>query len=310
MSEEKQDKILALHQFSNDVMQVWSRTDEIRKLFCHNLTEIEFKFFCGMGIALGANPFKREIWNVKYDKTKPAAIFTGRDFARKKAQEQPDYDGHIADAVYSNDDFTVETGIPNHKYKLKDRGELLGAYFLGHRKSISKPFYLYVNFSEYDKQQSLWKTIPVTMIKKVAEAQGCRMMFQGVFAGTYDESEAFDNSFEDAEVLGPPIEMPTAKGPIDKVETAPADTKKPPEIKKDDVNAGRFAQWSELQDEEITIALNDSRDAYKKNKERMAAQGFDNIGKVLAQFGVKSLSPTDMTPEQYWRIYDHLIGSK
>jgi len=212
------DKVLALHQFSNDVMQIWSKTDEVRKLFAPDLNEVEFKFFCGLGITLGANPFKREIWPVKYDKSKPAAIFTGRDFARRKAQEQNDYDGHIAEAVYSNDDFKVVNGLPKHEWSWGDRGDLLGAYFLGNRKNIKSQFFHYVKLSEYNKKQSSWNTMPETMIKKVAEAQGLRMMFQGIFEGTYDESESYGAGFSEADVLGDPIEMPKPKDIEKKVE--------------------------------------------------------------------------------------------
>lgn len=104
------------------------------------------------------------------------------------------------------------------------------------------------------------------------------------------------------------IKMPTPKGPIDKVETAPANEKAHKEIENEYIgDPGRFTQWAELDEEEIKSVLNALRGHYKSCKERMAAQGFDNIGKVLAHFEVKSLSPTDMSPEQYWRIYDHII---
>ena len=42
---------------------------------------------------------------------------------------------------------------------------------------------------EYSLPQSLWKSKPETMIKKVAEAQALRQSFQEVFAGTYSYAE-------------------------------------------------------------------------------------------------------------------------
>lgn len=183
-------------QKSQNGMEVWdnSRSDKIRKLFAPQLTNDEFNFFWGLGKGLQANPFTREIWAVKYDKNKPAQVFLGRDFYRKKAQEQPDYNGHVVDAVYENDDFKVRSGIPDHEYNLKDRGKLLGAYCVVHKKGQEYSFMVYVELAEYSTGQSNWKKQPATMIKKVAEAQALRGAYQGVFRGTYDESEQWEES--------------------------------------------------------------------------------------------------------------------
>lgn len=168
---------------------VWEQIENIRALFAPSLTDKEFMFFVKLGRSLGANPFLREIWAVKYDPKQPAQIFLGRDFYRRKAQEIPMYDGHIVDAVYENDEFIVENGKPKHSYNLKNRGKLIGAYCVVHRKDIKNPYFVFVEINEYNKGLSNWKIMPATMIKKVAEAQALRGAFQGVFAGTYDESE-------------------------------------------------------------------------------------------------------------------------
>ena len=97
--------------------------EEIRKIFAPNLSVVEFKIFVATGKATGLNPYLKEIWAVKYD-GKSAQIFIGRDGYRKSAQRQPSYDYHLADAVYSNDEFNVENGEVRHKYCLKDRGDL------------------------------------------------------------------------------------------------------------------------------------------------------------------------------------------
>lgn len=175
-----------------DTLEVWNKINEIRKVFAPNLSDKEFIFFVELGKSLGANPFKREIWAVKYDKNQPAQIFLGRDFYRKKAQELPNYNGHIVDAVYENDEFEVVNGQPKHRYSLKNRGKLIGAYCVVYRKDTENPYFVYVDFNEYNKGFSNWKSMPATMIKKVAEAQALRGAFQGVFAGTYDESEQWE----------------------------------------------------------------------------------------------------------------------
>jgi phage recombination protein Bet len=174
---------------SRNAIAIWENLGEVRAQFAPTLSDKEFAFFVTLGKSLGANPFKREIWAVKYDASKPASIFLGRDFYRMKAQDQEDYDGHLADAVYKNDNFKVVNGIPEHSYSMLDRGPLIGAYCVVYRKSIKNPYFVFVKIDEYNKAFALWKSMPHTMIVKVAEAQGLRGAFQGIFAGTYDESE-------------------------------------------------------------------------------------------------------------------------
>ncbi len=197
-------------------IQLWddqTKVEEIKKLFAPDLTPIEFSIFVGIGKATGLNPYLREMWGVKYGKS-PASIFIGRDGYRKSAQRSPDYDYHISDAIYSNDQFEVEDGIPRHVYNIKnDRGKIVGAYCVVKRKSSSKPNFAFVELKEYysgnkgtdgkvkiksydgksyPMKETLWDTKPATMIKKVAEAQCLRMTFQELFAGTYDESEQWE----------------------------------------------------------------------------------------------------------------------
>jgi len=162
---------------------------EIKKLFAPKLTDMEFKFFVGLGKATGLNPFTREIWSIKYDEKSPAQVFIGRDGYRKGAQSHSDYDYHQADAVYQNDDFSVVDGQPRHKYNLKDRGKLIGAFCVAKRHKSSRPMYVFVELHEYSTGRSVWRDKPATMVKKVAEAQCLRACFQDLFGGTYAEEE-------------------------------------------------------------------------------------------------------------------------
>lgn len=165
---------------------------EVKKVFAPKLNETEFSFFVGLGKSLNANPFTREIWAVKYKDNEPATIFCGRDFYRKKSQEQSQYNGHTVDSVYSKDSFVVKNGTPEHSYSLADRGVLVGAYCVVHKKNTQIPYFTYVKVSEYSKSTPIWGKYPDTMIKKVAESQALRGAFQGIFSGTYDESEEFE----------------------------------------------------------------------------------------------------------------------
>lgn len=187
-----------------------TQLQEVKQIYGQNLDDGEWRTFLAIGKATGLNPFLREIYAVKYGNQK-ASIFIGRDGYRKSAQANEDYDYHTVDAVYDNDEFKMIAGEPNHQYKLKDRGSLVGAYCIVKRKSASKAMYVFVEFVEYyaghkesypdgkiktnsygAMKPTVWDTKPATMIKKVAEAQALRMAFQDIFAGTYDESEDWE----------------------------------------------------------------------------------------------------------------------
>lgn len=168
------------------------KLEEIRKLFAPKLSDMEFKFFVGLGKASRLNPFTREIWAVKYQDSAPAQVFIGRDGYRKAAQAHSDYDFHQCDAVYENDDFDVTNGEVHHKYKLTNRGALVGAYCIAKRHKSSRPMYVFADLKEYSTGKSLWNPQtgkPATMIKKVAESQCLRACFQDLLGGTYGEEE-------------------------------------------------------------------------------------------------------------------------
>ena len=194
-------KALAISaQGSAAIWQEQSKLAEIKKIYGKDLTDSEFAILVQIGQATHLNPFLREIWAVKYG-TNPAQIFIGRDGYRKAAQGNPDYDYHLVDAVYQNDDFKIEDGEVRHTYSVKQRGTLVGAYCVVKRKSSSKTMFNFVDLKEYTTGKSLWVTKPATMIKKVAEAQGLRMAFQQLFAGTYDESEEWQEEMPQAKVI-------------------------------------------------------------------------------------------------------------
>lgn len=205
-----EEEVKALQLVDSDT--VWKQHEIIRKTFAPELDKNEWRLFYGMGRSLQANPFTREIMAVKYGSQ--LNLILGRDFMRRKAQEQNDYDGHHTAAIYSNDKFTVSNGQVNHEYTFTNRGDLVGAYCQVFRKSINRPYHVEVLFSEYyqgayedphtrdvkkknrwnkDMSENTWDEKPQTMICKVAEAQALRGAFQGVFKGTYDESEQWKN---------------------------------------------------------------------------------------------------------------------
>lgn len=173
---------------------VWNNEvnlSEIRQVFGKGLSDAEWQTFMSIGKATGLNPFLKEIWCIKYSNNDAAQIFISRDGYRKSAQRQADYDYHNADAVYENDTFLVKNGEIEHSYGIKDRGKLVGAYCVIKRKTASKSQFCYVEAKEYMKNSAIWREKSATMLKKVAEAQCLRLVFQNIYAGTYSEYEAW-----------------------------------------------------------------------------------------------------------------------
>lgn len=213
----------------NNIAILDSKAAEIKQLFAPTLTQIEFDYFISLAKSLNANPFKKEIYAIKYmawnkdtkqNDLPQLSVFCGRDLYRRVAQEQPDYLVHIASPIYANDIYEKTNGQVTHKTSLKNRGELVGAYCSLWKKNCNIPFTVEVLFSEYKKTTKIWQDIPATMICKVAESQCLRMAYQGVFAGTYDESENWQvqNNTIDIpikEVSEQPKELPTFKHSID-----------------------------------------------------------------------------------------------
>lgn len=224
---------------NDNELSVWSddkQVAEVKAIYGKDLTDSEFNILRGIGKATGLNPFLREVWAVKYG-TSPASIFVGRDGYRKAAQGNIDYDFHLVDAVYTNDDFTIEDGVVKHTYKIADRGSLVGAYCTVKRKGSTKATFTFVELKEYyagnkdetgkvkvgkfgEMKATLWDTKPATMIKKVAEAQGLRMAFQSLFGGTYDESEQWE------EKAKTPVPENVVEAKVTVVAPAPVEVKK------------------------------------------------------------------------------------
>lgn len=161
---------------------------DIRDICPPRVTKTEFDNFINQIKTIGANPFTREAYLIKYGDGAAMTVI-GRDFYRRVAQSQAEYDYHHVDAVYSNDQFMVSDGEIKHKYDLNDRGKLMGAYCTVKRRNSSKTMYEFTEFVEYNQKKSMWLSKPATMIKKTAEQHALRMAFQAVFEGTYGQDE-------------------------------------------------------------------------------------------------------------------------
>jgi len=141
-----------------------------------NLTDAERNQFFSIAKAFELNPFKREIYCIAYGQGqyRKLSIITGYEVYLKRAERTGKMDGY---------EVTTE-----------GEGRNLKAIVTIYRKDWSKPFKHEVYFPEYSQDNQIWKTKPITMIKKVAIAQAFRLCFPDEFGGMpYTSDELPDN---------------------------------------------------------------------------------------------------------------------
>lgn len=162
---------------------------DIKDYFCPNATDKECVLFGQLCKANGLNPWLKEAYLIKYDKSAPAAMVTGKDAYMKRADEHPAFDGYEAGVKV----FVPEVGQVEYRegtafYAMLGE-ELIGGWAKVYRKDRSRPYYEEVPLKEYDKGQSKWKEAPATMIRKVALVHALREAFPTNIQGMYDADE-------------------------------------------------------------------------------------------------------------------------
>lgn len=167
--------------------------DSYLKAMNTSLSSSEVTQFRKIAQAYGLNPFKREIYVSKFGNN--FSIIVGFETYLKRAERS----GLLAG-------WTVETqGLINSSDVAKSD---ITAVIKIHRKDWTHPFIHSVHFSEYVQKKSdgtvnkFWREKPMTMIKKVAMAQGFRLCFPDENGGLpYTSEELGAEPIYDAEVL-------------------------------------------------------------------------------------------------------------
>jgi phage recombination protein Bet len=170
-----------------------------------NLTPTEEKQFIEISQAFGLNPFKREIYASKYGNS--FSIIVGFETYIKRAERSGRLSG-----------WNVKTeGEINYSDVAKSRIRAIITIF---RKDWSQPFVHEVYFEEYAQKtkdgylNKFWREKPITMIKKVAMAQGFRLCFSDELGGlpyTSEEIGVFTESFDVTnESPSPAITIPSS----------------------------------------------------------------------------------------------------
>lgn len=130
------------------------------------------------------NPFLNEAYLVKFN-GQPAQLITGKEAFTKRAEEHEHYDGYRAGLIINRNDEILEI---EGSFTIKN-DVLLGGWCEVYRKDRTHPIVAKVGFDEYNKGQSTWKTMPKTMIRKVAIVQAHREAFPKKLGAMYIEEE-------------------------------------------------------------------------------------------------------------------------
>jgi len=187
--------------FSIDMKENWYDSPKMRQLimrtYAPSASPEEFMLFTQVCKERHLSPVDNEIsfqkrWSRRKEKQKDGSFkdvwdekvlfVTHRDGYLKIAKQDPSFEGLNAQVIYENDDFEVRTDengsvIINHKFGLKNRGEIVGAWAIAKRKGYD-PVVEVVPFNEYYDanvgNNVNWDKYKHSMIQKVAESHALR----------------------------------------------------------------------------------------------------------------------------------------
>lgn len=188
------------------------------------------------------NPFLGEAYLVKYDAI--AQIITSKEAFMKRAENNPNFIGFRAGIIIKRGSEVI-----NQEGEFMIDGDvLLGGWAEVHRDDRKFPVTAMVSLKEYSKGQATWKTMPCTMIRKVALVHALREAFPASLGELYvsDEMPAETVQYEEVkseqevkqnansqELPPEPAQEPT---PAEKKEPAdPAPKQKPAEPEVPDI---------------------------------------------------------------------------
>ena len=191
--------------------------DDIRQLLVAKGNKVqpsdaEVMTFLRVAQGMGANPFLGDIYLIKYTQDSPASTVTGKDYFTKVARSLGG--SWKAGLIIQRGDEVIEV---EGEFKLKT-DTLLGGWAIVHTKDATMPFGAKVTLEEYSSNQSTWKKMPHTMIRKVALVHSLREAYPERLGGLYDSSE-MQQAVPQVDLVSAVEDIPTVEP--SKVITAP-----------------------------------------------------------------------------------------
>lgn len=155
-----------------------------------NISDQELVMFINLCKYQQLNPFLNEAYMIKFGNL-PAQLVVGKEAYMKKAEDHPKYDGLRAGVIIERKGEIIEL---EGSFTLK--GDIiLGGWAEVFRSDRKYPLVVKIGIEEYLKKkkdgttQSTWKSMPKTMIRKVAIVQALREAFPANLGAMYTEEE-------------------------------------------------------------------------------------------------------------------------
>lgn len=175
--------------FKNDAgVEVQVTAEDVTRLICPLADEKEVALFLAHCQAHHLDPFTKEAYLIKYDRSKPASIVTNYNVFNARAQRFADYRG-IEDGVVILDRDGGIVRRPGSAVYAKALGETLLGGWARVRRDGKEDTYVELALEDYSTGQSKWKTSPGLMINKCAKSAAWRTAYPSEFAGMYSAEE-------------------------------------------------------------------------------------------------------------------------
>ncbi|OOV78868.1 phage recombination protein Bet [Mammaliicoccus fleurettii] len=184
------------------------------------------------------NPFLNEAYLVKFGGD--AQIIVGKEAFMKRAESNAKYKGIEAGIIVerNNELHEIEGAV-----KLKN-DILIGGWAKVYRADRDIPVVSKVSVEEYDKKQSTWKQMPLTMIRKTAIVNALREAFPENLGAMYTEEES-NHPINVNDDVQQEINQNANKTAIDIPKEEPQKVEKPIEKEKVEVESAQFEEVKE-----------------------------------------------------------------
>lgn len=198
--------------FKSDAgVEVQITAEDVRRTICENASDKEVAMFLELCRAQRLNPFIKDAYLVKYGNS-PASIITSKDVFMKRATANKNYKGFEAGVTYIDRNGEVKHREGGAVYKAAGE-KLVGGWCRVYVEG-RKPFYDEVTLEEYSTGRGTWKTIPATMVRKVAVVHAMREAYPEDLQQLYIAEEMG----KAGEVVQQPAQQPA---PVAQVQAAP-----------------------------------------------------------------------------------------
>lgn len=152
------------------------------------LTKPEMALFLNLCAMFQLNPFKREVYPIKYKQGEPASFVIGYETYLKRAERTKNWAGLETGAEFGDSGIPTKAWARVFRKDWNDRSLFHEVYYAEYVQTKAE----YKDGAPTGKRvpNKMWSEKPITMLKKVAIAQAMRMAFPDEMAGLpYIEEE-------------------------------------------------------------------------------------------------------------------------